>query len=154
MGFYVALMTTVNGAPVAALVLLGAVGVLTARRLRSSRVSSVEPYLLALCCACVGVVTYGVGFAYASFIHAGPDRAVCPAGKMQPPSTHEALLPLAHDCVYVDGRVVSLVPGLINPLLLVSTVACLAFLVGARYVGRRGRRVADAAVPLPASGST
>jgi hypothetical protein len=153
-GFLLALMTMVVGVPVAAVVLLGAIGMLAGRRLRQRRASSVEPYLLATCCACIGAVTYGVGVAYASFVHDGPDDAVCPAGRMESPSSRETLLPLTHDCLYADGRVIPLVPGLVSPLLLAAAISTIAFLGVGLYVGRRRRRMPGDAAGLPASDPT
>jgi hypothetical protein len=96
-------------------------------------------YLLALCCAAIGVIAYGIGVAYAAFVHAGPDAAVCPVGRMQSPPVRESLVPLAHDCLYADGTTVHLVPGSVNPLAFATIIATGAFIVLGLHASRRRR---------------
>lgn len=132
------LLVLVVAGPLAAIGLAGAVGGLTWRRARRHALAAADLLLGALAAGCVALLGYAYGVATGDFVYAGSTHQICPDGPLGDPQTATRLLPLAHDCRYADGRTVALVPGLVNPLVLVALlVAGLCLVLGLR--ARHGR---------------
>jgi hypothetical protein len=69
---------------------------------------------------------------------------------MQSPPDRQSLVPLAHDCLYADGRSIQLVPGAVNPLIFATIIATGAFIVLGFHASHR-RRLAHLSHPCRTS---